>query len=865
MKMKHGLIIVTMIIISLLAVGVASASDNASDVVGTADFEEVVTVDNNPVSAVAVEDSSEVENDMGNPQILSVGNEDEPVAANETENTNDTQSDKRIDWMSLYSKDEIGNNSIVLNLSGLFGNNNKNSSFLILDLDNLWGEDTYDGSYLILGLSDIFGGNNTDDSSYLVFDISGVLGGNKTDHSYLVLGSSTMGLDTLGKTALVLDLSELLTKDPTLESSYLSLDLTPIGIEGSIDLGLPFLLEKGSSLLGIDLNDYFNENVTDLPSFLDNLNWTGLSGGNVSNLTSLLDSLNWSELFNGNYSSLVDALGLNDYFNEDVTDLPSFLDNLNWTDVLGANTTNLTSLLDSLNWSELFDGNYSSLVDALGWNDYFNEDVTDLPSFLDNMNWTEIFGENAYVLASLFDELNWTDLFNGNYSSLVDALGLNDYFNETGFDLPSFLDDFNWTRIFGENTGWASLFDNLNWTALFNGDYIPAIDDLNLTDKLEFNVSDILSLFDFNLTSLFDDLNWTALLNGDYTKAFDCLNWTDILGLDTSDILSLFDYNLSSILDKINWDSLFGGNDNGSNSLIDWSSIIGGKFSFSDSVIRVTTINDSQITATLMDPKNNAIPYSVVSYTINGGEKNYLLTNRKGEFVIEGQNNCVINMVFSGNIIFASTNATVNLKKIKPAQMNTKIVVPTTMTKTAVDFKAGENGSMFYFNLQDGNGKPIANKAVKIGIFDKTYTVKTDKNGRGGLQINIANANYYTYAITFLGDDEYKASFAVCSLQIVKKSVTITPAKTSYSFQAGAKTKTVTATLKSTNSYIPKGKQVTLTVAGKTFKATVGDKGQISFNIGSITKKGTYNVAVKFAGTNTYSAATSKTITIKLT
>ena len=221
-------------------------------------------------------------------------------------------------------------------------------------------------------------------------------------------------------------------------------------------------------------------------------------------------------------------------------------------------------------------------------------------------------------------------------------------------------------------------------------------------------------------------------------------------------------------------------------------------------------------------------------------------------------------MTFDGIDEYDSSNAKITIKNLVPTPKGTNIDVPQTMTKTAVDFNAGEKGTMFYFYLNDEDGNPLANKSVKIGIFDKIYTAKTDKNGRAGLQINIANANYYTYGISFLGDDDYKASFAVCSLQIVKKPITITPAKTSYSFKTSAKTKTVTATLKSSNSYIPKGKQVTLTIAGKTFKATIGDKGQISFNIGSVTKKGTYKVTINYAGSNTYSAATSKVITIKI-
>ena len=279
--------------------------------------------------------------------------------------------------------------------------------------------------------------------------------------------------------------------------------------------------------------------------------------------------------------------------------------------------------------------------------------------------------------------------------------------------------------------------------------------------------------------------------------------------------------------------------------------------------IILSAINGLELTCVLKDSNGLPIANKTIQYSYEG-VNGTLQTNEKGEFTFPVISTCVVSMIFEGDKYYTSANTTITLKNIRTTPKTTIIDVPTTMTKTAVDYNAGEKGTMFYFYLKDGDGKGVANKAVKIGIFDKIYTVKTDKNGRAGLQINIANANYYTYGISFLGDDDYKAPFAVCSLQIVKKSVTITPAKTSYSFKTSAKTKTVTATLKSTNSYIPKGKQVTLTIAGKTFKATIGDKGQISFNIGSITAKGTYNVAIKFAGTNTYASATSKTISVKI-
>ena len=279
--------------------------------------------------------------------------------------------------------------------------------------------------------------------------------------------------------------------------------------------------------------------------------------------------------------------------------------------------------------------------------------------------------------------------------------------------------------------------------------------------------------------------------------------------------------------------------------------------------IKVVMINGLNVTSILTDTNGNPIVNASISFS-NGDKRGTAITNLKGEFTIEVIDNSFLNMSFEGNKLFYPADASITLKNIKPLQKNTIIVVEKTFKRVAVDYKAGERGSMFYLTLKDADGNPLNNKGVKIGIFDKIYTVKTDKDGRAGLQINVANANYYTYGISFLGDEDYMASFAVSSLQVVKKPVTITPAKTSYAFKASAKTKTVTATLKSSNSYIPKGKQVTLAIAGKTFKATIGDKGQISFNIGSVTAKGTYKVAIKYAGSSTYSAATSKTITIKI-
>ena len=283
-------------------------------------------------------------------------------------------------------------------------------------------------------------------------------------------------------------------------------------------------------------------------------------------------------------------------------------------------------------------------------------------------------------------------------------------------------------------------------------------------------------------------------------------------------------------------------------------------------VLNTTTItvdltSKDKLVASLVDAYGDPIANQEITF-IMGDLVGNVTTDADGTFTIDNPNG-VIDMNFAGNGTYSATKNTIEV--LNPVAKNTIIVVESAFKRTAVDYNAGERGYKFYFTLTDEDGKILANKSAKIGVDGKTYNVKTDAEGKAGLMINLATANFYTYALSFLGDDDYKASFAVSRLNVVKKPITITPAKTSYSFKSSAKTKTITATLKSNNAYIPTGKEVTVTIAGKTFKTTIGAKGQINLNVGAVTAKGTYKAVIKFAGTGTYAAANSQTITVKIT
>lgn len=184
------------------------------------------------------------------------------------------------------------------------------------------------------------------------------------------------------------------------------------------------------------------------------------------------------------------------------------------------------------------------------------------------------------------------------------------------------------------------------------------------------------------------------------------------------------------------------------------------------------------------------------------------------------------------------------------------------MTTTAVDTKSdGRVGKYFVITLKDSKGKAIAGKAVSIGFNGNVYDRVTDENGQAKLQINLKKEGVYTFAVAYLGDDQYNGSFVVAKITVNKQKGSLTvPAK---SYKASAASKTLTATFKSANGNLVKDKKVTFTVNGKTYTATTDAKGVATVKV-SLNKKGTYNFTAKFAGDGTY-AAISKTakLTIK--
>ena len=189
------------------------------------------------------------------------------------------------------------------------------------------------------------------------------------------------------------------------------------------------------------------------------------------------------------------------------------------------------------------------------------------------------------------------------------------------------------------------------------------------------------------------------------------------------------------------------------------------------------------------------------------------------------------------------------------------------MVTTAVDMGLdGRVGEWFNFTLVDGEGNPIPNMPMEIGFNGKIYNYENDgiitnENGTAQLQINLGSAGSNTFGISFLGNDEYNASFAVARINVTAQKGSMTVPNKSYS--ASAKTKTLTATLKSASGKAVRNKEIIFLVNGYYYSAKTNAKGVATVKV-SLNKKGTYKFSVIFDHDVRYAPITKKaTLTIK--
>ncbi|WP_296883799.1 Ig-like domain-containing protein [uncultured Methanobrevibacter sp.] len=300
-------------------------------------------------------------------------------------------------------------------------------------------------------------------------------------------------------------------------------------------------------------------------------------------------------------------------------------------------------------------------------------------------------------------------------------------------------------------------------------------------------------------------------------------------------------------------------------------------------VIKTATVNAEVVTSqftnlvldgnlvlsgVLVDSLGNAIANATIDYTI-GTTKGTLTTGADGSFKMTAQNNAIVAIAYAGTPEVAGTNIDITIQNIAPSRLGSEFNVTEGISiKTyAVDSPAGEIGQTTSFRLTDSNGKPIVNATVKFAYKTVILNRTTDENGIVFIGINTQVAQEALCAMSYIGDENYNATFVAFSFDIQSKPITISaPSKT---YKASATKKyTVTIKTEKCNSrdgkvYLSAGKKITMKINGKTYTAKTNAKGQATFNL-NISKKGKYTASIKFAGDKTYaSASKSAKITVK--
>ena len=302
----------------------------------------------------------------------------------------------------------------------------------------------------------------------------------------------------------------------------------------------------------------------------------------------------------------------------------------------------------------------------------------------------------------------------------------------------------------------------------------------------------------------------------------------------------------------------FDGNENYTDSVTYVNvNIIQGSSAVTVSVKDIKYGENATAIVTLLTSDGNPIT-GTVNLTIKDQTKELTVSNGEGSVEFEGLNagNYTLFANYYSNENYAGSSS---LSYFNVERLASQIIYKD-MTTTAVDVDTdGRVGEYFYITLTDSKGNALANKFVQIGFNGNVYNRTTDNDGKTRLQINLKNAGTYTFAVSFLGDENYNGSFIVAKIVVNKQKGSLTVPNKSY--KASATTKALTATFKSASGKVVKGKKVTFTVNGKTYSATTNDKGVATVKV-SLSKKGTYSFTAKFAGNNMYAAITK---TAKLT
>ena len=177
-------------------------------------------------------------------------------------------------------------------------------------------------------------------------------------------------------------------------------------------------------------------------------------------------------------------------------------------------------------------------------------------------------------------------------------------------------------------------------------------------------------------------------------------------------------------------------------------------------------------------------------------------------------------------------------------------ILPVHLIFTALDKDIyGNRLGYFEVELMDENANRLSNKSIYISYNNAIYNLTSDSNGKVKLPVNINSYGIFNLLVSFLGYNEYSASFAPGKVTINKQKASLSAPNKSYYVNAN---KYLTATFRDINGKLIKNKKIIFIINGKTYTVYTNSKGVATVKV-KVSLANTYTVTVKFAGDNVYS------------
>ncbi len=214
-----------------------------------------------------------------------------------------------------------------------------------------------------------------------------------------------------------------------------------------------------------------------------------------------------------------------------------------------------------------------------------------------------------------------------------------------------------------------------------------------------------------------------------------------------------------------------------------------------------------------------------------------------------------VDVTYGGNDDYNSVS-----KSIKVNVADVVISSVLSVSKVTTTYGTSKN---IVVTLKDSRGNLLVGRTVTVKLNNKNYNAVIQGDGKALIAIPSTLAvKTYTATVTYAGETHISQSSINVNVVVNKATPKLTAAKKT--FKVNDKTKKYTVTLKTNKNKVYKNQKVTVKVKGRTYTAKTNSKGQATFKLTKLTKKGTFTATVKFSANSCYKTVSkSVKITVK--